>query len=287
MTPHVGLNTSHDVYNNLLGSEMVADILLVCLYHPYWGKVPQHNITLDFIQSFLNDYSSSQICITGDINDLRFTIYEFFNSNNLQQLVPFHTRGRNTLDVFATSCPNYYTTPKKMAPFGKSDHASVLVTPSTSAVRSTWYCNRRDFSPANHFLFGTLMSYVCWSTLFSTDDDCNEMVHKFNLTVAKMMDISFPMKRIKIRSDDPPWMNPSIKILMNLKDRAYHRKHGYMQYIAYRDKLNSAIIIAKDKYVKTAFNQSSSSKQNWKVINDLIGKCGGKKKTTEMNYDDI
>jgi hypothetical protein len=72
-----------------------------------------------------------------------------------------------------------------------------------------------------------------------------------------------------MKSEDPLWITPQIKILMRKKDRAYHKKHQQM-YIALREKLALAIATSKRLLGRIKFKKSYSIKKKWNAINNII-----------------
>ena len=74
--------------------------------------------------------------ILGDFNKLN--VSRLRSCYNLKQLVNFHTRGNNTLDIVLTNLSAYYDKPNKCVPFGVSDHVIIEVRPiKRSQVQGT------------------------------------------------------------------------------------------------------------------------------------------------------
>lgn len=261
--------------------------LLICIYHPYWGKVKEHNIFLTLLQTFIDQNLRPQerLIVTGDINDLRNSIDNFLLSNNLVQIVSFPTRGHSILDIICipVSLCHLYNKPDKFAPLGRSDHAVISLQPVIKAPTSTTK-RIRDFSPKNRALFGELVNSVNWSEILTTVVSLDDSVELFENTLACLFDHCFPFKSVKISSRDPPWVNAEVKLLMKQKDHAYHR-HNYAKYIAIRERLHKLILFRKRAYFKNVSNQSP--KHIWKRINSLIKPSVTNDFPSNNNLDDI
>ena len=72
-------------------------------------------------------FSNCGILITGDFN--RLDTSRFRNAFKLTQIVKFHTRGNQTLDLVLTNIKGFYEEPIKRPAFGLSDNASVELQP--------------------------------------------------------------------------------------------------------------------------------------------------------------
>ena len=67
------------------------------------------------------------ICIVYDFNKLDLS--RIANAFGVKQVVPFSTHGQSKLDLVFTNLNAFYDVPKKLRPFGLSDHATVEVQP--------------------------------------------------------------------------------------------------------------------------------------------------------------
>ena len=72
----------------------------------------------------------------------------------------------------------------------------------------------------------------------------DEMVEVLLSTLKLMYEFSFSLRRIKLKSNDAPWMTTAIKIVMKKRDNAYRNKNKVM-FQHYRKKVKSMIKGAK------------------------------------------
>ena len=116
-----------------------ANILLISIYHPYWGICKEHELLEDIIQEVIDrpTFSQFSIYLVGDINDFRLHCSNFLQSNSLVQIVSFPTRGKNTLDVICVpiSVADNYNTVNKSSGLGRSDHCVITVLPVEVATK--------------------------------------------------------------------------------------------------------------------------------------------------------
>ena len=67
--------------------------------------------------------------LLGDFN--RLNVSRISRQFRLKHLVKFPTRGCHILDLVLTNQGEYYSVPKKLPPFGLSDHFAILVNPKS------------------------------------------------------------------------------------------------------------------------------------------------------------
>jgi hypothetical protein len=121
----------------------------------------------------------------------------------MTQLINFSTRGDNIIDIFATTNPALYTQPIRLSSLGRSDHAGFfLQTVNTSLPPSSQKVATRDFRKKNHDLFLFILHQVDWNFLKS--DSLDHTISLFNDFVNFLFDLCFPLKFVRLRSNDPP-----------------------------------------------------------------------------------
>ena len=106
-------------------------IIIANVYHPQTDKgVSDSEILLylyDSMSTIESRFSNCGVLIMGDFN--RVDTSSFRNAFKLKQIVKFHTRGNQTLDLVLTNIKEFYEEPIKRPAFGLSDHASVELQP--------------------------------------------------------------------------------------------------------------------------------------------------------------
>ena len=261
-------------------------LLLICLYHPYWGKCKAHETLLQFLNEIIDAQlkDNEVLLISGDINDLRFHIDSFLISNNLRQIVTVPTRKEQTLDVIYVPCQLQMDfVIESFAPLGRSDHNVILTKPKqVSKINKKVFI--RDYSAQNKCLFKDCLSDVVWCQLFQNKNSTNDLEEIFDQTLTKIFNYSFPLKSVSLSNKDQPWITPRIKLLMQEKDRALHRGRRH-KYISIRERLAKEIQSSKSKYYASASNEKP--KKLWSKINYLIKPKVLSKTFTQEKIDEI
>ena len=170
--------------------------LFIAIYHPYWGKCKQHNLLSSILQSIIDlpQFVNHNVFVAGDVNDFRHELSHFASGNSLQQIVPFATRGRHTLDIILLPSKLFscYKNVKKISPLGRSDHCVIFANPCTisKTVKSIM---SRDFSPANHGIFKKILTEIDWKTLLISSECVNSIVDVFHNVLSHCFFARFPL----------------------------------------------------------------------------------------------
>ena len=245
-------------------------IILIAVYHPYWGKVSAHSALLNTLDNVIDLHlkSGERIVFCGDVNDLRHYFNDFLISNNLIQLVNFSTRKNHTLDVLYISniTSSFSFSVEKLAPLGRSDHNVVFAKLNRKTVsrKKTFV---RDFSPKNNAMFSEAINNVIWDDLFSSASSVNDLATCFDSCISDIFNQCYPQRSVYISTIDQPWMTPHIKYLMKLKNRAYHKGQVF-NYQSIRDRLIKELKSSKSQYYKKMSNENV--KKRWASVNKLI-----------------
>ena len=80
----------------------------------------------------------------------------------------------------------------------------------------------------------------------------------------------FPLRNVKICNDDKPWVKPSLKVLINDRDRAY-KQGKTLKYLRLRDSVISHIIKLKSTFLSAA-SQDGGKTTQWRSINQLLNR---------------
>jgi hypothetical protein len=143
-----------------------SSLVVATVYHPPSAN-PSIMIEylldkLSFIESSLHNCG---IILLGDFN--RLDVSRVKRQFRLKQMVNFSTRGSRTLDLFLTNLSNYYMAPEKLAPYGLSDHFTVLFKPKSrgSVSKGKQVRNVRDLRPSSRAAMSSFVSEIDWSIL--------------------------------------------------------------------------------------------------------------------------
>jgi hypothetical protein len=209
--------------------------------------------------------------IAGDLNGLVNRLDEFTLSNNFKQIVDFKTRLNNTLDIFLTDALKVWHVPDSLAPLANSDHSIISVKAKRNQPKAviTWIKFKRIMNYENMRSFGSELATIDWSFLKEIKD-VTACTTAFYNVILPLMHAFFPLKRIKMREDDKPWITYEIKDLMNMKDKAFKKgDHGLVLIIQQR--LNRSIEKALHKRTKMKICKSSL-KDKWRFVKNCISK---------------
>lgn len=254
--------------SNLLCCEIgILDLTLTVVYHPYWGKTASHDMLLDHIQNLIDNSCNRHFLVVGDVNDLRLSLDDFCIYNSLQQIVTQPTRGSNILDVILTNQANLFETPFCTAPLGRSDHKGVFVKGSIKKPVTVTKVKVRSFSPSSFALCCHYLGSVDWQTFFNIIGDIDEMVDSFQEYLRFCYETFFPLKTVRMRSCDPPWLSPSLKTLSDAKDKALNRGN-FQKYVQLRERFSKEVFKAKTKHLTR--NSSNTTSDNWNSIKAQI-----------------
>ena len=158
------------------------------------------------------------------------------------------TRGDRTLDKIISNLHTLYNDVVVSSPIGMSDHCTLLWKPKAPQKRPNLskYRQNRPMPDSATRSFGRWISSHDWSEV-KHENDVNQQCEQFYTTLNEAIDLHFPLRRMKIHSQDRPWMNPEIKSLIRRRQLAYHegREHEWKEL---RNKVIRKIKKAKGAY---------------------------------------
>ena len=150
--------------------------------------------------------------ILGDFNKLYTS--RLRTGYDLKQLVNFPTRGNNTLDIVLTNLNAFFDQPTKCAPFGLSDHMSIEVRPverRNIQEKSKLTVKTRDLRPSSRLAMRKYLELVDIPEMLRRVDSCDEKASLLETIVKTGLDYVLPLRRKKIKSNDPPLDEPDTK----------------------------------------------------------------------------
>ena len=154
-------------------------------------------------------------------------------------MVKSATRGRNILDKIFTNIFKYYNPPVVVASIGHSDHCSVVYKPLHPSKYSGSRSVRlvRDSRPANRRTVGVHLSEVNWTPHYYMGS-CDDQYQSFSSVMNNIIDQYLPLRRVKINSNDKPWITPEIKDLISKRQAALAVGND-LTFIFYRNKIKA------------------------------------------------
>ena len=205
--------------------------------------------------------------------------------HSLKQVVDIPTREESILDLIITKLQDLYCKPSIMAPLETSDHSIVKwvseVNDETTNNKTVKKKVRR-FPQSSREVFGRWCSSHIWFTELEETTSASNLAACFTKELNSAIDRIFPTKVVKIHHTDKPWMTPTLKKLINLRQKAFYSGNKDLWH-HYRAKVRNDIMLKKRSYYENKVKQLkySDPKKWWDCINQL----SGKKKPTFNNIN--
>lgn len=255
--------------------------LLICVYHPFWNDASKEEdaicTILDIIDFFLVSSTVTQnearIILCGDFNDLRKHNDRLSSLTGLNACVDSPTRGDNLLDQIYINMDS----PSKasiLPPFGRSDHAAIFWKPGAVPPISTRKISIRKVTKSGMASFAESAARIDWLAISRSSASLDECALSLQNSIKCLVDECFPTRTIRVRSSEPPWMKPSLKLLINRRDKAYYEKK-LLKYNRLKEDVINHIKHLKSHYINSL--KQVSSKDTWKAIN-TVGRSQKKSK---------
>ena len=254
----------------IITSNLVCVYYAMCIYHPP-DPIYDSELLLDSISNFCETTQTAdpnaKLIIAGDINQLN--IHDLLCQHTLNQMVKSATRGNHILDVFITSSPFLWKTPKMHKGLVRSDHLAIIVTPIVpeKPTRKTVYF--RDTREHRKLTMERMMSSYDWTSLDAYLDNPSDAVTHLNNAIWSMYDISFPLIKVKMSSRDPPYMSPLVKHLCNIRNKNLYKYDTGLQ-----EKINTLI---RENQVNAVSKENQKHRTGTKGWWDTTNKITGRK----------
>jgi hypothetical protein len=143
----------------------------------------------------------------------------------------------------------------------------------------------RKLSRANLAAFSQAAASVDWMTIANSADSVDECAHSLQHSIQQLVDFYFPLRVIRIRSNEPPWMKPSLKLLISRRDKAFDQKKR-LKYLRLRDD-----VISHEKFLKTLHLQEATMSKNpkdfWNSVNSIARRPKVKQSEVNISAEDF
>ena len=224
------------------------------------------------LDTILRQHPSSGIVLAGDFNSFkeRFITQSF----GLKQIVTKPTRAQAVLDKIYTNISDYYRTLSIEPPLGQSDHNIVLCQPTGVTMKNKPCITVKEVrisDPTYRAMFGEALRNTNWTPIYHLETT-EEQYEFFVSKIHSLLDAYLPIKTIKTRSNDRPWITDSFKMLVSKKQRAWHEKRfGLYKYL--KNKVNRESKSLQRRFYEQKITEVTSGqpKQLWNVINQVTG----------------
>ena len=188
--------------------------------------------------------------------------------------MPFTTRGQNKLDLVLTNLNKYYDEPKKLPPFGFSDHATVEVRP---LARNDFPVNKvllksRDLRSTKRLAMRKYLEEVDLESLVGSKNSCDQKTKFLELIIKTGMDLLIPLKSKTIFFNEPPWINKQLKYLIFERQRALSLG-DLNNFRSLRNRVNRLRKSCRSKYYTSKVEHLRTCKPRtwWKEVKTLGG----------------
>ena len=165
--------------------------------------------------------------IGGDLNR-RSLDDALANFPDIQQINYAPTRGDACLDVLFSNAPNLNPSmwPPLETPNGvASDHDCVLITGHVERARDYSWVKRTARKHTDTALeeYGRRLAQTDWDTLLPIDQHPDRLVESFQNWIEANTEELFPLKTVRCRSNEKPWITDGIRKLSRQKSRVFKR----------------------------------------------------------------
>jgi len=262
-------------------------MLVSCVYRP--PKVGYLETFLDELYNFLPQYKYSVIC--GDVN-ARFgsgayetkLVCELFDLCD-HTCIPYNATYKtdscsSILDVIASNCPEYVIEHGQCVAPGFSNHDLIYAVLNFKVVPlKRKNITLRNFRKINCAALIADAKLIPWHNIYKCND-IDSKVQLFNDYVLELLDTHAPVKTIKIKKEQPPWMTDEIRITLDERDKARAKSlqtkspSDCKYYKKLRNHAKQQCRNAKVKYYHEIFKGNKSPSKMWATVRSVgIGKA--------------
>jgi hypothetical protein len=264
---------------NLNGKKLVIGTA----YRPPWMAVDLFFDAISDTISSLRNYD--HVILLGDFNinttisDPKLTKFNnFLSSFSLTQIVTepthFTDTSKTLIDVV---CTDLQAKSIDIAHLG-SLHGHCLVGCEFHIKREKpkpFAITHRQIHNINPTYFDRDLNSIRWDLM--PVGDANDMVDVFNQYVIFLFDLHAPMKTTVVKVPQPPWITDTIRVMMQLRDRAaadYHKTESSSKKAYYKDlksTVSRALYHEKTAYFKHNINSKiKDPKLLWKNLKSTL-----------------
>ena len=246
--------------------------------HASLAKLPTESETI-ILGDFNADFSAEK---NVPAYKLKQKLQRFANVNDFEQLIKSPTRicnqSRSIIDlVFVNN--NHRVVESGVIPSAISDHCIVYCTVKSGVPKvppkTMEYRSYRTFEK-NSFI-RDLKAVDC--NILDEADDLDSAVKAWNLLFSDVANKHAPIKKIRIKGTQTPWLTAKLKDVM--RDRDYHHRKAVKSnsefhcnmYKKLKCLVNKQVKKSKaDYYLELINNNKGNSSGLWKTLNEITGR---------------
>jgi len=250
--------------------------IFVIYIPPNLAKSVHYSISeylIDTIDELLLKHPSQHITMCGDFND--FPVKTIKQNYRLTNIVKSPTRYNAMLDYFfieseRSSKFNCVVND----PIGNSDHKTLFIKANKKLIQKTQK-TVLDLRETNLYTFAYGVNEADWKDFYSTDN-VDEKIKIFYDIINEQV-VKIPKTKVKMKSNDSPWITPTLKSLICKRWRAY-KQNNFPKYDHYKNKVTLEIAKCKKLWVSKTLDKTNNP---WKIINNSSKNVDQLKKITD------
>ena len=260
--------------------KIARPIAIFCLYVEPRMKVGELEALNDLISNEILQLKSNLadpiIILGGDLNrrDLSPAIDDYAD---IIQVNSSPTRRDVCLDVLFSNAnvTSHAVWPPLETPTGvKSDHDCVVFRLEQEVIKDYSWTRRevRHFSEEAAARFGDEMKNINWDAALPTDGGPEAALKEFERITEEAVNRLFPMKSVRVRSNEPPWISGGVRRLTKQKKRVYKREGKTRLWHILDHRMETLLAANKSEFVSEAMKEGPQSKAFFRVAKALSTK---------------
>ena len=200
--------------------------------------------------------------ISGDFNHLNIIPILDLSPNLFQVVdIPTRTNPDATLDKIITTLSKFYLRPTSLPPLdndvegdGKpSDHLIIVMRPineNSNSKPKQKIIKYRPLPESGMLMYKQWLQHETWNDLYQLEN-AHQKAEILQTCLVEKLDDHLPVKTIKIRAGDHPWISNEIKILDRKQKREYRKNKKSRKW-----KRLNGIFLSKSKKAKQDYSKN-------------------------------
>lgn len=283
----VHLNNAHVIFGVVYCPQTISEVA------PVSDDLMEY---LNLCMDTTSELRASSSIITGDFNAhvrawgfsendnaLGRRLKPFINNNNLTQLINEPTCGGSLLDLIITDKQDLVleagTLPKLTS---HCDHQVIWANFNLNTnPKQAYFKEFLNVSNVNWDNLNDSLLFQDWDAFLDPEDPTTSL-NDWILAFETLIKTHIPIKRIRIKPRDKPWINNYVKHLVNVRHRKYKKARKsnnpthWEDFRLANENCKLGILSANDQYHNTTNNSLNdpnlSPKAFWKIVKTIHGK---------------
>ena len=258
------------------------------IYHPprpIYQTADLLNNLADCLDKISLKDDAATILLAGDLNQIED---QSITSMGLTSLFDEPTHSGHKLDRIYSSRP-YSVKCNVVQPTVKTSHKAVILNNFSGNTQSKAKIIRiipfRKFTPNQNAAFLSFMKGTNWDFCFDQSLDTQSKFDGFYQKLNEILDQFYPVKNVKISSQDPKFVTPEIKLLLRKKNRLM--RTGRVQAAdAISEIIGHKICFNNSKFLS---NVERGTRSLWQAVNGILKPCqvNQRHESIELTADEL